>query len=62
MRSYSDNAITKEQFESLENVAATTFSNQEYVKRQARIAVVLAYASVILASISLGISIYSVFN
>jgi|LakMenE01Jun11ns_1017448.scaffolds.fasta_scaffold9687431_4 hypothetical protein len=62
MRSYSDNAISKEQFEALENVAATTFSNQEYVKRKARIAVVLAYASVILASISLGISIYSVFN
>lgn len=62
MRSYSDNAISKEQFEALEKVATSTYANQEYVKRQARIAVVLAYASVILASISLGISIYSVFN
>lgn len=62
MRSYSDNAVSKEQFEALEKVATSVYANQEYVKRQAKVSTTLAYFAVILSAISLGISIYSVLN
>lgn len=57
MRSYSDNAVSKEQFEALEKIALAAIGNQEYVKGKARQAWMMSLMAVCASAITLGLMV-----
>lgn len=55
MRTYSDNAISKEQFEALEKIALSTYGNQDFVKHKAKQAWIMSLLAICISAITLGL-------
>lgn len=57
MRSYSDNSISKEQFEALEKIALAAYGNQDYVKGKARQAWIMSLLALCASAVTLGLMV-----
>lgn len=57
MRSYSDNSVSKEQFEALEKIALNAIGNQDYVKSKAKQAWIMSLMAVCASAITLGLMV-----
>ncbi len=55
MRSYSDNAVSKEQFEALEKIALSAYGNQDYVKHKAKQAWIMSLLALCASAVTLGL-------
>ena len=60
MRSYSDNTISKEQFEALEKIALSTYGNQDFVKHKAKQAWIMSLLAICISAVTLGLVFASI--